>query len=211
MADAKEIIAARAAKELKDGDVVNLGIGLPTLVADFLPAGIEVIIHSENGIMGMAGSPEPGKADPHIVNAGGQPAGIKKGAVFLDSAASFGIIRGGHVDVTILGALEVDQEGNLANWIVPGKMIAGMGGAMDLAAGAKRVIVAMTHTQKGAPKILKRCRLPFTALGVVNLIITEMAVIEVSPGGLIVKELLDGHSFEEVKAATEADIIMGWS
>ncbi|GMO40580.1 MAG: 3-oxoacid CoA-transferase subunit B [Treponemataceae bacterium] len=209
MADAKDIIAARVAKELKDGDVVNLGIGLPTMVVNFLPPGVEVVIHSENGIMGMAGSAEPGKENPHIVNAGGQPVAVKPGAMFFDSATSFGIVRGGHVDATILGALEVDQYGNLANWIVPGKMIPGMGGAMDLVVGAKKVIVAMTHTQKGAPKILKKCTLPYTAVGVVNLIITELAVIEVTPKGLVVKELLDGHTFDEVKAATEADITDG--
>jgi acetate CoA/acetoacetate CoA-transferase beta subunit len=209
MADAKDIIAARVAKELKDGDVVNLGIGLPTMVVNFLPAGVEVVIQSENGIMGMAGSAEAGKEDPHIVNAGGQPVAVKAGAMFFDSATSFGIIRGGHVDATILGALEVDQAGNLANWIVPGKMVPGMGGAMDLVVGAKKVIVAMTHTQKGAPKILKKCTLPFTAVGVVDLIITELAVIEVTQKGLVVKELLDGHTFEEVKAATEAEVIDG--
>jgi acetate CoA/acetoacetate CoA-transferase beta subunit len=206
MTDAKKIIAARVAQELTDGDVVNLGIGLPTMVVNYLPAGVEVIIQSENGIMGMGGSAEPGEEDPHIVNAGGQPVGIKTGAVFFDSAMSFGIIRGGHVDATILGALEVDEHGNLANWIVPGKMVPGMGGAMDLVVGAKKVIVAMTHTQKGAPKILKKCSLPVTAVGVVNLIVTEMAVIEVTPKGLVVKELLDGHTFEEVKAATEAPL-----
>jgi acetate CoA/acetoacetate CoA-transferase beta subunit len=209
MANEKEIIATRVAKELRDGDVVNLGIGLPTMVVNYLPAGVEVIIQSENGIMGMAGSAESGKEDPHIVNAGGQPVGIKTGAMFFDSATSFGIIRGGHVDVTILGALEVDQQGNLANWIVPGKMVSGMGGAMDLVTGAKKVIIAMTHTQKGKPKILKKCTLPLTAIGVVNLIVTELAVIEVTPSGLVVKELLDGHTFEEVKAVTEADIING--
>jgi acetate CoA/acetoacetate CoA-transferase beta subunit len=209
MADAKEIIAARVAKELKDGDVVNLGIGLPTMVVNFLPSDIEVVIHSENGVMGMGGSAEPGKEDPHITNAGGKPVAIKPGAMFFDSAVSFGIVRGGHVDATILGALEVDQAGNLANWIVPGKMVPGMGGAMDLVVGAKKVIVAMTHTQNGEPKILKKCSLPFTAVGVVNLIITEMAVIEVTPSGLVLKELLDGHTFAEVKAATQADLIDG--
>ena len=209
MADAKEIIAARVAQELKDGDVVNLGIGLPTMVVNFLPAGVEVVIQSENGIMGMGGSAAAGKEDPHIVNAGGQPVAVKAGAMFFDSAMSFGIIRGGHVDATILGALEVDQAGNLANWIVPGKMVPGMGGAMDLVVGAKKVIVAMTHTQKGAPKILKKCTLPFTAVGVVNLIITELAVIEVTPKGLVVKELLDGHTFAQVQAATEAELADG--
>jgi acetate CoA/acetoacetate CoA-transferase beta subunit len=204
MADEKEIIAARVAKELKDGDVVNLGIGLPTMVVNFLPQGLEVVIQSENGIMGMAGSAEPGKEDPHMVNAGGKPVSIKPGAMFFDSATSFGIIRGGHVDATVLGALEVDEKGNLANWIVPGKMVAGMGGAMDLVVGAKKVIIAMTHTQKGAPKILKKCTLPFTAVGVVNLIITEMGVLEVTPTGLVLNELHPDFTVEQVKAATEA-------
>jgi len=205
MADVKDIIAARVAKELKDGDVVNLGIGLPTMVANFLPPGVDIIIQSENGIMGMGPAPE--KPDLDVVNAGGQPVGIKSGAMFFDSATSFGIIRGGHVDATILGALEVDEKGNLANWIVPGKMVPGMGGAMDLVVGAKKVIVAMTHTQKGAPKILKKCTLPYTALGVVDLIITEMGVLEVTPEGLVLTELHPDFTKEQVQAATEARVI----
>jgi len=205
MADVKEIIAARVAKELKDGDVVNLGIGLPTMVANFLPPGVEIILQSENGIMGMGPTPEQPNVD--IVNAGGQPIGIKTGAMFFDSATSFGIIRGGHVDATILGALEVDEKGNLANWIVPGKMVPGMGGAMDLVVGAKKVIVAMTHTQKGAPKILKKCTLPFTALGVVDMIVTEMGVLEVKPEGLVLTELHPDFTKEQVQAATEARVI----
>jgi len=206
MADVKDIIAARTAKELKDGDVVNLGIGLPTLVVNFLPPGVEIILQSENGIMGMGPAPEP--VNPDIVNAGGQPVGIKTGAMFFDSATSFGIIRGGHVDETILGALEVDEKGNLANWIVPGKMIPGMGGAMDLVVGAKKVIVAMTHTQKGAPKILKKCTLPYTALGVVDMIITEMGVMEVTPEGLVLTELHPDFTKEQVQEATEAKLII---
>ena len=206
MADVKEIIAARVAKELKDGYVVNLGIGLPTLVANFLPSGVDIILQSENGIMGMG--PVPEKPNPDIVNAGGQPVSIKAGAMFFDSATSFGIIRGGHVDATILGALEVDEKGNLANWIVPGKMVPGMGGAMDLVVGAKKVIVAMTHTQKGAPKILKQCTLPYTALGVVDMIVTEMGVLEVSPEGLVLTELHPDYTKEQVQELTEAALII---
>jgi acetate CoA/acetoacetate CoA-transferase beta subunit len=208
MADVKEIIAARVAKELKDGDVVNLGIGLPTLVADFLPSGVELVIQSENGIMGMGPAPEKDKANADIVNAGGQPVTVKTGAMFFDSATSFGIIRGGHVDATILGALEVDEKGNLANWIVPGKMVPGMGGAMDLVVGAKKVIVAMTHTQKGAPKILKKCTLPYTALGVVDMIVTEMGVMEITDKGLVLTELHPDFTKEQVQAATEATVII---
>jgi acetate CoA/acetoacetate CoA-transferase beta subunit len=204
MADVKEIIAARVARELKDGDVVNLGIGLPTMVADFLPPGVGIVLQSENGIMGMG--PAPSTPDADIVNAGGAPIGIKPGAMFFDSATSFGIIRGGHVDATILGALEVDEKGNLANWIVPGKMVPGMGGAMDLVVGAKKVIVAMTHTQKGKPKILKACTLPYTALGVVDLIVTEMGVIEVTPNGLVLTELHPDFTREQVQEATEAKL-----
>ena len=207
MADVKDIIASRVAKELKDGDVVNLGIGLPTMVVDFMPPGVDLIIQSENGIMGMGPAPAPDKANADIVNAGGQPVSIKTGAMFFDSATSFGIIRGGHVDATILGALEVDEKGNLANWIVPGKMVPGMGGAMDLVVGAKKVIVAMTHTQKGAPKILKKCTLPYTALGVVNLIITEMGVLEVTKEGLVLTELHPDFTKEQVQEATEAKVI----
>ncbi|MCL1991589.1 MAG: 3-oxoacid CoA-transferase subunit B [Spirochaetes bacterium] len=206
MAEAKDIIAARVAKELKDGDVVNLGIGIPTLVANNLPPGIEIIIQSENGIMGMGPAPSPENLNPDITNAGGQPVTIKTGAMFFDSSTSFGIIRGGHVDATILGALEVDEKGNLANWIVPGKMVPGMGGAMDLVVGAKKVIVAMTHTQKGAAKILKKCTLPYTALGVVNMIVTEMGVMEVTKDGLVLTELHPDFTKEQVQAATEAEL-----
>ena len=208
MADVKDIIAARVAKELKDGDVVNLGIGLPTMVVNFLPPGIELIIQSENGIMGMGPAPSKENANVDIVNAGGQPVTIKTGAMFFDSSYSFGIIRGGHVDATILGALEVDEKGNLANWIVPGKMVPGMGGAMDLVVGAKKVIVAMTHTQKGEPKILKKCTLPYTALGVVNMIITEMGVLEVKDEGLVLTELHPDFTKEQVQEATEAKVII---
>lgn len=208
MGDIKEIIAARVAKELKDGDVVNLGIGLPTLVANFLPEGVDIILQSENGIMGMGPAPKPGKEDVDIVNAGGQCVTARPGAMFFDSAASFGIIRGGHVDVTVLGALQVDRHGNLANWIVPGKMVSGMGGAMDLVVGAKKVIIAMQHTQKGQHKILEECTLPYTAVGVVDMIVTEMGVMEVRPEGLVLTELQPGHTLEEIQAATGCPLIV---
>ena len=208
MADVKNIIAARVAKELKDGDVVNLGIGLPTLVANFLPPGIEIVFQSENGIMGMGPAPSADTVDPDIVNAGGLPASVKTGAMFFDSAMSFGIMRGGHVDSTVLGALEVDEKGNLANWIVPGERVPGMGGAMDLVIGAKKVIIAMTHTQEGKPKILKKCTLPYTALGVVDMIVTEMGVIEVTPEGLVLTELHPDYTQEQVQAATGAKLII---
>lgn len=208
MEDLKEIIAARVAKELKDGDVVNLGIGLPTMVANFLPEGVHIVLQSENGIMSMGPAPEKGKEDVDIVNAGAQYVTVNPGAMFFDSAASFGIIRGGHVDATILGALEVDQYGNLSNWIVPGKMVPGMGGAMDLVVGAKKVIVAMQHTHKGAHKILKECRLPYTAVGVVDMIITEMGVMEVTEGGIMLTELHPDFTVEQIKEATEAELII---
>jgi acetate CoA/acetoacetate CoA-transferase beta subunit len=206
--DAKAIIAARAAKELKDGDVVNLGIGLPTLVANFLPPGLDIWLQSENGMMGMGPAPQMDRANPDITNAGGFPVTALPGAAFFDSAVSFGIIRGGHVDVTILGALEVDEQGNIANWIVPGKKVPGMGGAMDLVVGAKKVIVAMTHTQNGRPKILRRCTLPLTAAGAVDMIITEMGVIEVTAEGLALTELHPGCTAEQARAATEAELII---
>ncbi len=209
MADIKEIIAARVAKELNDGDVVNLGIGLPTMVANFLPEGVEIVLQSENGIMGMGPAAEKGKEDVDIVNAGAQYVTVGEGAMFFDSATSFGIIRGGHVDATILGALEVDQHGNLANWIVPGKMVPGMGGAMDLVVGAKKVIIAMQHTQKGAHKILKECRLPYTAVGVVDMIITEMGVMEITKEGIVLKELHPDYTIEQIREATEAELIIG--
>lgn len=208
MADIKELIAARVAKELNDGDVVNLGIGLPTMVANFLPEGVNIILQSENGIMGMGSAPGAGFENVDIINAGAQYVTVNPGAMYFDSATSFGIIRGGHVDATILGALEVDENGNLSNWIVPGKMVPGMGGAMDLVIGAKKVIVAMQHTQKGTPKILKACRLPYTAVGVVNLIITEMGVMEITKDGIVLKELNPGYTIEQIQAATEAKLIL---
>lgn len=205
---AKQIIAKRIAKELKDGDVVNLGIGLPTMVANYIPEGINVILQSENGFVGLGSVPEEGKEDKDIVNAGGQPVTIKKGGAFFDSATSFGIIRGGHIDATVLGALEVDQKGNLANFMVPGKMVPGMGGAMDLVSGAKKVIIAMIHTAKGEPKILKQCKLPLTAAGKVSLIVTEMGVMEVTEDGFILKEIAPGITIEDILAATEADLVI---
>jgi acetate CoA/acetoacetate CoA-transferase beta subunit len=208
VADIKALIAARVAQELKNGDVVNLGIGLPTLVADYLPEGVTIILQSENGIMGMGAAAPQGGEDVDIVNAGAQYVTVNPGALFFDSATSFGIIRGGHVDATILGALEVDEHGNLANWIVPGKMVPGMGGAMDLVVGARKVIIAMTHTQKGKPKILKECTLPYTAVGVVDLIVTEMGLMEVTPEGIVLKELNEGFTVEQVKEATEARLIV---
>ncbi|QHI71815.1 3-oxoacid CoA-transferase subunit B [Aminipila terrae] len=208
MGDIKARIAKRVAKELNDGDVVNLGIGLPTMVANHLPEGVEIVLQSENGIMGMGAAPETGNENVDVVNAGAQHVTINPGGQFFDSATSFGIIRGGHVDATILGALQVDKEGNLANWIVPGKMVPGMGGAMDLVVGAKKVIVAMQHTQKGNHKILEKCSLPFTALNVVDLIITEMGVMEVTPEGLVLTELHPDFTVEEIQAATGCELII---
>jgi len=205
---AKEMIARRIAKELKDGDVVNLGIGLPTMVANYIPEDINVILQSENGFVGLGTEPKEGEVDKDIVNAGGQPVTINSGAAFFDSATSFGIIRGGHVDATVLGALEVDQKGNLANFMVPGKMVPGMGGAMDLVSGAKKVIIAMLHTAKGTPKILKECQLPLTAVGKVNLIVTELGVMEVTKNGLVLKEIAPGVDLEEILRGTEADLII---
>lgn len=206
--EAKEFIARRIAKELKDGDVVNLGIGLPTMVANYIPKDINVIFQSENGFVGLGQAPKKGYENKDIVNAGAQYVTVNKGAAFFDSAASFGIIRGGHVDVTVLGALEVDEKGNLANFMIPRKMVPGMGGAMDLVSGAKKVIIAMTHTAKGEAKILKKCTLPLTAIGKVKLIITELAVIEVMPYGLLLKEIAPGMTVEDVLRLTEANLII---
>lgn len=202
----REIIAKRVAKEFKDGDVVNLGIGLPTEVANYIDKDVEVILQSENGFIGLGPTPKEGEENKDLVNAGGKFVTILNGGACFDSAMSFAIIRGGHVDATVLGALQVDEEGNLANWMIPGKMVPGMGGAMDLVVGAKKVIVAMEHTAKGAPKILKRCTLPLTAAKEVNLIVTEMGVIEVTQNGLVLKEIAPDTTVEEVKAATEAEL-----
>ena len=204
--DAKAVIAKRVAQLLHDGDVVNLGIGLPTMVANYIPEGMDVTFQSENGFLGLGPAPEPGKEDFELVNAGGMPSSIVPGGMFFDSATSFGIIRGGHVDATVLGAMEVDEKGNLANWKIPGKMVPGMGGAMDLVVGANTVIIAMVHTQKGKPKILKDCTLPLTAKEQVNIIVTEMGLIRVTDKGLVLEELGPEATVEEVIAATEAKL-----
>ncbi len=206
--DAKEIIARRIAKELHDGDVVNLGIGLPTLVANYVANDIEVFFQSENGLINLGPTPASGYEDYDLTNAGGNPVTILKGGAYFDSSLSFSIIRGGHVDLTVLGSLQVDELGNIANWIIPGKMVPGMGGAMDLLVGAKKVFVAMTHTNKGDFKILKRCSLPLTAVGEVDWIFTEMAVIEVSPEGLVLREYYPTYTIEDIIKATEAKLII---
>lgn len=205
---AKKIIAKRVAKELQDGQLVNLGIGLPTLVTNYVPEGINVAFQSENGMVGMGALSKQGEEDLDITNAGGQYVTVLPNGAFFDSSMSFSLIRGGHVDLTVLGALEVDEKGNLANWIIPGKMVPGMGGAMDLVVGAKKVIVAMLHTGKGEPKILKECKLPLTAKGVVNLIITELGVIEVTKKGLVLREMHKDTNIEEIKSATGAELIV---
>ena len=205
----KDFIAKRVAKELHDGDVVNLGIGLPTLIPMYLPEGVCLILQSENGIINTGPKPSRENAEPeYVVDAGGQPASIAPGGSFIDSAVSFGLIRGGHVDCTILGALEVDEEGNLANWIIPGSKVPGMGGAMDLVVGAKKVIVAMEHTAKGSHKILKKCRLPLTAVNCVDLIVTEMGVIAVTGDGLKLTEYNPEYTVEDIQQATEAQLIV---
>jgi len=201
----KQIIASRIALELKDGDLVNLGIGIPTLVADYIPEDKKVIFQSENGIIGLGA--DKGE-DNQIVNAGGVKASILKGGAFIDSATSFTFIRGGHIDITVLGALEVDQEGSIASWIIPGKIVPGMGGAMDLVTGAKKVIIAMRHTNKGEIKILKKCQLPLTAYRQANLIVTDMAVMEVRKDGLHLLEVHPDYSIEDVINATEAELII---
>lgn len=201
----KSFIAKRVAKEMEEGDVVNLGIGLPTLIPHYLSPNVNVILQSENGIIGTGKLTDENKEPLYIVDAGGQPAIAAQGGCYIDSNVSFGLIRGGHVDVTVLGALEVDQNGNLSNWIIPGKKVPGMGGAMDLVVGAKKVIVAMEHTAKGAPKILKECRLPFTAINCVNLIVTEMGVFEVTDSGLVMTEINGENTLDDVRAVTEAD------
>jgi acetate CoA/acetoacetate CoA-transferase beta subunit len=204
----QEYIAQRVAKELHDGDVVNLGIGLPTLVANYVPHDKAVMFQSENGFVGLGPTPSEENLDPYITNAGGKPVTIKTGGIFFDSATSFGIIRGGHVDLTVLGALQVDEKGNIANYMIPGKMVPGMGGAMDLISGARKVIVAMEQTAKGSVKILKDCTLPLTAANEVNLIVTEMGVMEVTEKGLVLKEINPEFSIEEVQAVTEPTLII---
>ncbi|MDA8123591.1 MAG: 3-oxoacid CoA-transferase subunit B [Deltaproteobacteria bacterium] len=206
--NAKEFIAKRVALELNDGDVVNLGIGLPTLVGNFLPEGVQIILQSENGLLGMGPAPEKGKEDYNLSNAGGTCVTALPGAASFDSSTSFAIIRGGHVDTAVVGALEVDEKGTLASHMVPGKMVPGMGGAMDLASGARKMIVAMLHTADGKPKILKKVSLPVTGVCAVDLIVTEKAVIEVTPKGLLLKEIAAGTTAEEVQSLTEAKLIV---
>lgn len=201
----QERIAKRVALELPNNSLVNLGIGLPTKVARFLPEGVTIMLQSENGFVGLDKVGDD--IDPTIVNAGGQPVGIVPGGAFFDSTTSFGIIRGGHVDATVLGALQIDEKGNIANYLIPGKMVPGMGGAMDLLVGAKKVIVAMEHTNKGKWKLLKECSLPLTAAGVVDKIVTEMGVFTVTPEGIAVEEIHPDYTFEEVQEATEARLI----
>jgi acetate CoA/acetoacetate CoA-transferase beta subunit len=209
MTEPRELIVKRVARFLKDGDVVNLGIGMPTLVANYIPENVHIVLHSENGFLGLGPNPKPGEEDKEVINAGGQLVTILPGGCCFDSATSFGIIRGGHVSVSVLGALEVDEEGNLANWMVPGKLVPGMGGAMDLVAGAKKVIVSMEHTtKKGEPKILKKCTLPLTASNEVDIIVTEMGVMEVTSEGIVLKELAPGVTVEDIQAKTEAKLII---
>ena len=206
-AETRRLIAKRAAKEVTYGMMVNLGIGIPTLVADYLSPSLDVMLHTENGILGMGGSPESGKEDGNLSNAGGYPVTIHSGASFFDSAQAFGMVRRGHLDLTILGALEVSGEGDIANWIVPGKRVPGMGGAIDLAQKAKKVIVLMSHTTKdGKPKILKTCSLPLTVKKGANMIITERAVMKVEEGELFLLEVMPGFSVEDIISATEAEL-----
>ncbi len=206
--DAKEIIARRVAREIQPGSLVNLGIGLPSLVANYLPANSGVFFQAENGVIGLGARPPEGMEDPNLTDAGGGFVTAVPGAASIDSAVSFGLIRGGHLDMTVLGGLQVDERGYLANWMVPGKMVPGMGGAMDLVAGAKRVVVAMVHTAKGNPKIVPECTLPLTAARRVSLIVTELAVIEPTEEGLVLRERGPGVSIEQILEGTAAKLVM---
>jgi len=212
MLDRKEkriLIGTRIGQELQDGDFVNLGIGIPTEVANHIPAGVSVFFHTENGMLGVGPAPEKGSEDPELINAGGGFVSETKGAAYFDSCLSFAIIRGGHLDITVLGALQVDEAGNLANWMIPGKLVPGMGGAMDLVTGAKRVIISMEHCDKhGNSKILKECNLPLTASNCVDLIVTDMAVIRVTEKGLLLEEIAYWTTQEDVIKSTAADLII---